>query len=450
MKCTGCNAELSDGARFCPYCGQAVAAPASQEPDTQAPAPQEPAAQAPAPQEPAYDPNQTEILDTYDPNVTTPMTGTYDPNQTKTLDSYNIVGAQEPDQDQQRTYAAHAETQILEQYPSGQLSSGQPEQPQQPQQAQPYGMPQQQAFGGVAPAQSQPQGQAYDSYGQPTAQPQDQQPFDAYGPLAAAAAADTKAAAKGKKKTPIIIAIVVAVVIVAVLGVCFAMGVGPFGGGSRLDPKGDPLEQLDAALQDIQDSKNFQGVFSMKMEMDMGDLGTMVGTSNMSVSMNGDYTMRNYDPKDMSKFEMTMNVDMDYMGEPVKYTVDYANGEAKITENGETYTMSYTPEEMAEMLGEVGGASYDSSTLRDYVKSSRIEGDTIIIELNDDFINETMSSSLTGSGISGAETTVNGLELRAKVGNGQVIESMDMDFSMSYLSYDVKAKMQMEIDLKKL
>ena len=88
-------------------------------------------------------------------------------------------------------------------------------------------------------------------------------------------------------------------------------------------------------------------------------------------------------------------------------------------------------------------------TISGYIKGSRIEGDTIIIELDSDFINNLLSSSLAGSGLESAEALVDKLEMRAKVGNGSLEESIDMDFDMSYMGASMSADMNILYTMKK-
>ena len=455
MKCTSCNAELSDGARFCPYCGHPVQAAAEQVPQADAPdaqaagtAPQsdplktvimqpaQPADQqaepAAAPQEPAVDSTKTVILQDFD------------------LNAQMQANAQPQDAAAQNPYAPAQQGQTQPAYGSTAQMPTQISTPQaygQPQQAQAYGQP---VYGAPVPPQGAPQYQQYQQYQQA---PQPVQPQYQQSPGAGGTAAKTS------KRLPIIIAIIVAAVLAATLGVCAALGVGPFGGGSgggaggsgvyKLDPNGDPIAQLDAIVKDIQGSGSFDGSYEVSMDLDLGSLGAAAGMSKLSYSMKGDYSLENYNPNDLSKLKMHMTMDMDAMGQKVNAVIDYADGKATITADGKTETQSMGTDELEALFQQSGGMAYDSSTISGYIKGSRIEGDTIIIELDSDFINNLLSSSLAGSGLESAEALVDKLEMRAKVGNGSLEESIDMDFDMSYMGASMSADMNILYTMKK-
>ena len=481
MKCTSCNAELSDGARFCPYCGHPVQAAAEQAPQADAPdaqaaaaAPQsdslktvimQPAQPAAAPQS---DPLKTVIMQPAQPAdqqaepAAAPQEPAVDSTKTVILQDFDLnaqtqANAQPQDAAAQNPYAPAQQGQTQPAYGSTAQMPTQISTPQtygQPQQAQAYGQPVYGApvppQGAPVPPQGAPQYQQYQQYQQAPqpVQPQYQQSPGAGGTVA-----------KKSKRLPIIIAIVVAAVLAATLGVCAALGVGPFGGGSgggaggsgvyKLDPNGDPIAQLDAIVKDIQGSGSFDGSYEVSMDLDLGSLGAAAGMSKLSYSMKGVYSLENYNPNDLSKLKMHMTMDMDAMGQKVNAVIDYADGKATITADGKTETQSMSTDELEALFQQSGGMAYDSSTISGYIKGSRIEGDTIIIELDSDFINNLLSSSLAGSGLESAEALVDKLEMRAKVGNGSLEESIDMNFDMSYMGASMSADMDILYTMKK-
>ena len=401
MKCPACNAEISDNARFCPYCGQNTAAAAAA-----AAAAAEAAAAAAAANEPV-----------------------------------DIIGS--PD-----TY----ETRVLYQ-PDEPRHAGPQQQFQQPQQQPQFQQPQQQPQPQFQPQtlaqQQQPQQQApYGAYGQA---PQGSSPYQGYAAPAAAAPAPAAAAPRKSKKTPIIIAVAIVAALAIGVGVCFAMGVGPFakggaGGGTKLDPNADPIEQLESIIEDIQGSGNFAGTFNLDMDMDLGSLGSLLGMEEMTYNMRGSYSLENYDPNDYSNLKMHMDMSMDILGEIESMSLDYADGEATVTENGSTYTESV---DASELLSQAGSMSIDTEALREYVKSSRIEGDTIIIELDTAFLDSLLSGAMGSEGLEGMDASIDGLELRAKIGDGSVDESMDLSFTASYMGYDISLALDLDYTIAK-
>ena len=451
MKCTSCNAEIADGLRFCPFCGSAQTPAAAENPQpTMAEAPIADQAAGTAP----------------------------------------IAAAQTP---AQSAYGATAE---MPQQPYGQ-------QPQQPYGQQPYGQQPQQPYGQQPYGQQAQQPYGQQPYGQQPQQPYGQQPQQPYGQQAYGApvppkgaqqyqqyqqttqtqqfpVADDTASAKKSKKTLIIVVVaVIAAIIAAGLGVCAAMGIGPFGGGSsgssissgsgissvsggsggpvgsgnsnvyQLDANKDALDQLDAVVNDIMSSGNFEGTYDIKMTMDLGSLGESAGMGAIDYSMRGSYSMENYNPNDLSKLKMHMTMDMDIMGEQMSATIDYADGKATVTSNGETETTTMSADELEQLFQQSGGMAYDSSTLKPYIKSSRIEGDTIIIELDDEFLNNILASTIADEGLSDADAKISGVELRVKVGNGSVEQNIDMSFTVSESGVDIKADMSVLYTMRK-
>ena len=444
MKCTSCNAEIPDVARFCPYCGQNVS--------------ESPLADAAEQQQAAA---STEAFPTQEMKPQVESAAAASPYAA-------ALGAQ------QQAPQAPQQPQPESPYSAYKAPQTQPIEPMQPIQPipeqRPYGAPEPpQGYTGYSAAnQGQPQSQAQNPYGAYGQSPQQTQPM--YGGQVSqqstpsyvgySAGAASSPAATQRKKTPLIIAIVVIVALVAVLAACAALGVGPFAKGSNdagnynetvaaVDPGDDPLDRLDAAIRDIEDSGSFEGDYSMDMTIDMGSLGASIGMETIDVTMNGSYWMENYDRNDMSNLKMHMTMDMETMGETSSYVIDFSDGQATTTINGESQSSTYTAEDMAQILSDSGGMVYDSSALREYVKDSRIEGDTIFIELDDEFMNKLLANSLGEEGLSDMEAEIDSLELQAKIGDGSVEQTTNMDFNMSYTDYDLKTTLDMKTSMKK-
>lgn len=455
MKCTSCNAEIADSTRFCPFCGQAVtAAPA----DSPQPAPVgETLADQAATTAPTADSFKTQVLEDLNPNTQaqSPYAATV---QTPVQPAYGAT-AQMP----QSPYGQQPQS------PYGQPQQqpyGQPQSPYgQPQQQQPYGQQPQQPYGQPAHgAPIPPKGaQQYQQYQQA---PQTQQ---------MPVAASTAPAPKSKKLPLIIVAIIVAV-IAAGFGVCAALGVGPFAGGGtggtggaggtvatggaggavgssnvyKLNPSGDPIAQLDAVVKDIQASGNFKGTYDIDMTMDLGELGEAAGIGSFDYAMKGSYSMENYNPNDLSKLKLHMTMDMDAMGEKVNATIDYADGQATVTSNGQTETQPMSIDELESLFQETGSMAYDSSALSAYIKDSRIEGNTIIIELDDDFLNSLMADALGGEGLGDADASIDGVELRATIGEGSIEENISMNFKVTESGVAITADMHVLYSMEKM
>lgn len=373
MKCTACNTEIPESARFCPQCGQAVT-PAS-----------------PASEQSAYG-------------------------------AYGQSGATQP-MPSQPSYAANSQ-------PPRYAAQGAPEPPAH--------------YRGYAA------GTGYGNVGADNGAP---------GNGASAYAPAYQAAPAKKSKLPIII---VAIVIVAILaigaGVCFALGVGPFAGrtGGNIGANGNgtvlagsngnALAQLDAVVKDIEASGNFDGTYKLDLDMNLGSLGETLGMESISYAMDGSYSIENYDPNDLSKMKMHLDMDMDVMGEKMPMSIDFADGQAAVTMNGETTTVPY---EASDVLAQAGGLAYDADSLKGYVKDARIEDDAIVIDLDDSFLNSILAKSLASSGLADLDASFEGLELRAKVGDGTVDESIDMTFTMTYADYEIKTDLDMRATMTK-
>ena len=453
MKCTSCNAEIADSTRFCPFCGQAVTPPAADSPQP-TPADATLADQA-ATAAPAADPFKTQVLQEQNPN-TQPQSPYAAAAQTPAQPAYDAT-AQMP----QQPYGQQP------QQPYGQQP--QPPYGQQPQS--PYGQPQQQQPYGQQP--QQPYGQQ--AYGAPVppkgAQQYQQMPQTQQMPATSSAAPATKS-----KKLPIIIIAIIVAVIAAGFGVCAALGVGPFAGGGaggsggtggtvggggtggpsgvanvyKLDPNKDPLAQLDAVMNDIQASGNFKGSYNIDMTMDLGELGAAAGMETIDYSMRGSYSMENYNPDDLSKLKFHMTMDMDALGEKINATIDYADGQATITSDGQTETQAMSVDELESLFQQSGGMAYDSSALSAYIKDSRIEGNTIIIELDDDFLNSILSDALGSEGLGDADASLDNVELRATIGEGSIDENLDMVLKISEAGMDITADMHLLYTMEKM
>ena len=412
MICRFCNAEIPDSELICPYCEQSTADAIKAEPSEKTAAVDSIDGTAAMP---------TQVLPQQEQPQTTQPYGAYGQPQPQTSQPYGTYGQQQAAQ----PYGAYGQ-------PQSRAASGAPEPPLS-----------RSSYGGYAQQQGQP---AYGAPGQP------QQGAGQIQGYPAAAAVPAK-----KSKKPLIIVAVVIAAIVVVLGVSAAMGAGPFAGGGnapggvKLNPNDDPIAQLDATVKDIQDSGKFGGEFSLDMTIDMGELGKEAGLEDgINVTMDGSYSVEDYDPNDLSKFKMKMEGNMEAMGEETSYAIDFADGQATMTANGQTETLPYTAEDMKKILEQSGGLTYDSSTMGEYIKSSRIEGDTIIIELDSDFLNKTIASSLSNEGLSGMDASFDTLELKAKIGDGQVTETIDMDFEMSYMGQKFAADLSMNSTMAKM
>ena len=386
MRCTACNTEIPDSARFCPQCGHLAAAQPTQ--------PMQPAAAQPTePMQPAQ--------------PVPPMQATQPMQPTEPMPSQTPYVAY----DQAPRYAAQGA-------------------PEPPAHYQGYA-----AGAGAA-------GAGYDG--------------GATGPTSPAYTPAYQAAPAKKSKLPIIIIVAIVAVLAIGAGVCYAMGVGPFagrtggssGGGNiaKVDQNGDPLAQLDATIKDIEASGAFDGTYKMDMSMNLGSLGEVVGMDSLEYDINGAYSIQDFDRNDLSKMKMHMDMDMDIMGEKMSMVMDFADGEATVTMDGETTTMDY---DASDVLAQAGGLAYDSEKLSGYIKETRIEGDTIVIELDDEFLNKLLAESLAGEGLSGMDATFDGLELRAKIGNGSVDEVIDMTFKMAYMDYEITTDLDMEMTMTK-
>lgn len=202
----------------------------------------------------------------------------------------------------------------------------------------------------------------------------------------------------------------------------------------------DPMDELVSAIEDIERDGSWSGDYDMRMTLEMGELG-----ANNSVSMDGSYTILNYDPDNLSVLACNASINMDALGYTQNMTVNIANGECVVDYGGRTETESMSLEQVLQMNGV---SSLDPSKIRAFAKSARREGDFIVVAYDEAYINELAGGSLNASGMDGVDLTYGDIEARYKLGSNQLQCNIDIPFEASYMGYDITGGFSMNQTVK--